>query len=79
MDLLRLESIAYVLVAALGLLALGFLIVLGPLLFHTALRYAPWLEPLEGTFTIFRFGIAVVVRPSRCSSPTSGCRPAAAG
>jgi membrane protein len=34
---------------------------LGPLLFHTALRYAPWLEPLEGTFTIFRFGIAVVV------------------
>jgi membrane protein len=59
--LLRLESIAYVLVAALGLLALGFLIVLGPLIFHTALRYAPWLEPLEGTFTIFRFGIAVVV------------------
>jgi membrane protein len=59
--LLRLESIAYVLVAALGLLALGFLIVLGPLLFHTALRYAPWLEPLEGTFTIFRFGIAVIV------------------
>jgi membrane protein len=59
--LLRLESIAYVLVAALGLLTLGFLIVLGPLIFRTALRYAPWLEPLEGTFTIFRFGIAVVV------------------
>jgi membrane protein len=59
--LLRLESIAYVLVAAVGLLALGFLIVLGPLLFHTALRYAPWLEPLEGTFTFFRFAIAIVV------------------
>jgi membrane protein len=59
--LLRLESIAYVLVAALGLLALGFLIVLGPLIFHTALRYAPWLEPLEGTFTLFRFATAVVV------------------
>src|SRR5262249_48050324 len=43
--LLRLESIAYVLVAAVGLLALGFLIVLGPLIFRTALRYAPWLEP----------------------------------
>jgi membrane protein len=42
-------------------LALGFLIVLGPLIFHTALRYAPWLEPLEGTFTLFRFAIAVVV------------------
>jgi membrane protein len=59
--LLRLESIAYVLVAALGLLALGFLIVLGPLMFRTALRYAPWLEPLEGTFTIFRIGIAAFV------------------
>jgi membrane protein len=59
--LLRLESIGYVLVAALGLLTLGFFIVLGPLLFRTALRYAPWLEPLEGTFTLFRFGIAVVV------------------
>jgi membrane protein len=59
--LLRLESIGYVLVAALGLLTLGFLIVLGPLIFHTALRYAPWLEPLEGTFNIFRFGIAIVV------------------
>ncbi|MGA7490405.1 MAG: YihY/virulence factor BrkB family protein [Xanthobacteraceae bacterium] len=59
--LLRLESIAYVLVAAMGLLALGFLIVLGPLLFRTGLRYAPWLAPLEGTFTLFRFAIAVVV------------------
>ena len=47
--LLRLESIGYVLVGALGLLALGFLIVLGPLLFRAALRHAPWLEPLEGT------------------------------
>ncbi len=59
--LLRLESIAYVLVAAIALLALGFLVVLGPLLFHTALRYAPWLEPLEGTFTFFRFAIAGTV------------------
>ena len=49
------------LVAAAGLLTLGFFIVLGPLLFRTALRYAPWLAPLEGTFTIFRFGIAIVV------------------
>ena len=59
--LLRLESIAYVLLAAVGLLALGFLIVLGPLIFRTALRHAPWLEPLEGTFTFFRFAISVVV------------------
>ena len=59
--LLRLESIGYVLVGAFGLLALGFLVVLGPLLFRMALRYAPWLAPLEGTFTVFRFGIASIV------------------
>jgi membrane protein len=59
--LLRLESIGYVLVAAVGSLALGFLVVLGPLLFRTALRYAPWLEPLEGKFTFFRFAVAGVV------------------
>ena len=40
---------------------IGFLIVLGPLIFRTALRYAPWLEPLEGTFNFFRFAIAAVV------------------
>jgi membrane protein len=59
--LLRLESIAYVLVAALASLALGFLVVLGPLLFHAALRYAPWLEPFEGKFTFFRFTVAGAV------------------
>jgi membrane protein len=59
--LLRLESIGYVLLAALALLALGFLIVLGPLLFKAALLHAPWLEPLEGTFTKARVSIASVV------------------
>ncbi len=59
--ILRLESVGYVLVGALGLLALGFLIVLGPLLFRTMLRHAPWLEALdEGTFTFFRFGVASI-------------------
>jgi membrane protein len=75
--LLRLESIGYVLVAALGLLALGFLIVLGPLLFRTMLRQATWFEATwlqapwfqatrlqaldEGTFTFFRFAVASIV------------------
>ena len=59
--LLRLESIVYVLVGALALLALAFLIVLGPLLFKTALKYAPWLEPLEATFTFVRFAVATSV------------------
>src|SRR5258707_1458430 len=59
--LLRLESICYVVLGAAALLALGFLIVLGPLLFRTALRHAPWLGPLEGTFTVLRFAVATVV------------------
>jgi len=53
--LLRLESIGYVLVAAIGLLALAFLVVLGPLVFKGAVRYAPWLDVLEPHFDIVRF------------------------
>jgi membrane protein len=56
--LLRIESIIYVLVGAIALLGLTVPIVLGPLLFATALRYAPWLAPLETTFTFVRFAIA---------------------
>ncbi len=59
--LLRLESIVYVLVGALALLALAFLVVLAPLLFATALKYAPWLAPLEATFTFVRFAVATSV------------------
>jgi membrane protein len=50
-----------VLVGALALLALSLPIVLGPLLFATALRYAPWLEPLEATFTFVRFAVATSI------------------
>jgi membrane protein len=56
--LLRLESIGYVLVGALALLALAFLVVLGPLIFATAVRYAPWLAPLEGVVTFARLAAA---------------------
>ena len=59
--LLRLESIGYVLVAAVGLLALAFLVVLGPLIFKTAARYAPWIEPLESHFDIARLAVSSVV------------------
>jgi membrane protein len=55
--LLRLESIGYVLISALALLVLAFLVVLGPLLFRTAAKYAPWLEPLESHYDFARFGI----------------------
>jgi len=58
---LRLESIGYVIVGAISMLALGFLIVLGPLIFATTLRYMPWLAPLENTFTFLRYAVATVV------------------
>jgi len=59
--LLRLESIGYVLVAAVGLLALAFLVVLGPLGFQTALHYAPWLADIESRFNIGRFAVATML------------------
>jgi membrane protein len=59
--LLRLESIAYVLIGAVGLLALAFLIVLGPLLFSTARRYLPWLGPLEWNFIFARYTVASTI------------------
>jgi membrane protein len=59
--LLRLESIAYVLVGAAALIALAFLVVLGPLIFATAVRYAPWLAPLEGLVTFARLAAASFV------------------
>ena len=59
--LLRLESIAYVLIGAVALSALAFLVVLAPLIFRTAVRYLPGLAELERTFTFLRFGIAGTV------------------
>jgi membrane protein len=58
---LRLESIAYVLVGAVAMLALAFLVVLAPLIFATAVRYLPWLAPLAPTFNFLRLAVASVV------------------
>ena len=59
--LLRLESIGYVLVSAFAMLALAFLVVLGPLIFQTALKFAPWVGPLEAHYNFARFGVGTVV------------------
>lgn len=59
--LLRLESIAYVLVGAIGLVALAFLIVLGPLIFAKLVPVFPNLRQFEVSLTVARFGIASVV------------------
>jgi membrane protein len=59
--LLRMESIAYVLVAAISLLVLAFLIVLAPLIFATTLRYLPGLTPLWPLLNFIRFAVTAVV------------------
>jgi membrane protein len=59
--LLRLESIGYVLVGALGMIALAFLIVLGPLIFDRLVPWFPNLRQFEVSLTVARFGIASVV------------------
>ena len=58
---LRLESIAYVIVAAFALLALSFLVFLAPLIWKTVLRYVPELEPLSFAITFVRFAAASVI------------------
>ena len=59
--LLRLESIGYVLVASVAMLAVSFLVVLGPLGWATALRFFPALEPLGWTVTFIRLAAAALV------------------
>ena len=58
--LLRLESIAYVLVGALALLAFTFFVVLGPLIWTTLLAYVPGLAPLEQAVTLLRYAITIM-------------------
>ena len=57
---LRLESIAYTLVAAFTALAMAFLIVLGPLIIEAARRYIPFfVESNERILNLARYGITV--------------------
>jgi membrane protein len=59
--LMRLESIGYVLISAMALLTLAFLVVLGPLLFRTALTHASWLSPLQAYNNVQRLVVAAAV------------------
>jgi membrane protein len=52
---MRLESIGYVLVGAVSILALAFLVVLGPLIWAKAVKYAPWLAPFGGIIAFVRY------------------------
>ncbi|HEX2216472.1 MAG TPA: YihY/virulence factor BrkB family protein [Xanthobacteraceae bacterium] len=59
--LLRLESIAYVVVGALALLALSFLIFLAPLIWSTLVKYVPQLAPFGVIITFIRYVVAGLV------------------
>lgn len=59
--LLRLESIGYVLVAAVAILAFAFLVVFAPLIWDRLVQYLPTLEPLGNLVTFARYAVAVVV------------------
>jgi len=59
--LLRLESVAYVVVGGVSLSALAFLIVLAPLILPAVLHYLPGLAGVEYMITVLRYGITSVV------------------
>jgi membrane protein len=57
----RLESIGYVVVGAGALLVVAFLVVLGPLIWATAVRIVPWLAPFGWIVLFIRVAAASVV------------------
>ncbi len=59
--LLRLESIVYVLVGAVAILAFSFLVVLAPLLWEKLVQYVPAIQPFDNLVTIARYAIAASV------------------
>jgi membrane protein len=59
--LLRIESIGYVLVGAVALLAFAFLVVLAPLIWDKLVHYVPRLAPLSGLITFARYAVAAIV------------------
>jgi membrane protein len=59
--LLRIESVGYVIVGAIALLAFAFLVVLAPFIWYKLLQFVPTLEPLSGIVTFARYATAAVV------------------
>ena len=58
---LRLESVVYVLIGAVALLAFAFLVVLAPLIWWKLVNYVPALQPFGYLITFARFTVAGVV------------------
>ena len=58
---LRLESIVYVLVGAVAILAFSFLVVFAPLIISKLIHYVPALEQFGNTITLARYAVAASV------------------
>lgn len=54
----RLESIVYVVIAAIAILIFAFLVIFAPLIWRGAMRWLPGLEPLGWALSFLRLGIA---------------------
>ncbi len=58
---LRLQSLAFVLIATFGFLAISLLLVIAPVVAGIAVSRLDWLEPYMGTINLWRYVIAFVV------------------
>jgi membrane protein len=61
MWVLRLESIGYVILGTIAILALSFLVLLAPLIIRTATRYLPGLRAIDGAITFWRLLVASIL------------------
>ncbi len=59
--LLRLESIFYVLIGAVAILAFSFGVVLAPLIWAKLVQYVPAVQPFDNLVTVVRYSITVAV------------------
>src|SRR4029078_2711111 len=59
--LLRIESVIYVLIGAVAILAFSFLVVLAPLILAKLIQYVPVLEEFGDLITFARYAVAAVV------------------
>jgi len=57
----RLQSLGYVMVATMGIMAISFLLVLAPLAMRIATRFVPELVLVAGTIGFWRYVIATIV------------------
>lgn len=57
----RIQSLAFVLIATIGCLAISVLLVFAPLIVKLAVARFEWVEPYLGTITLWRFVIASTV------------------